>query len=608
MSIVNAKNFTFNYPATEEATIEGVSFEIKQGEVLGIIGPLAAGKTTLCMAIADFAPRIVGGDFEGSLSVDNRKLGSDNRKQDRQVGMVFEDYSAQLVQIKVLDEVTTPLLNNGKSQEEADNRARELLEKVGLGTGEKIEKTRIWELSGGQQQRLAIAATLAIEPQILILDSVIDKLDSSGQAQVKSIVSELCGHRTQVIVEQDIDILVQCADRILVLIDGEVVAEGKPQDILQDEELLSRADIDIPVSLRVAKALGLSEMPLTPEDFPQDRFTNQNSNPITNQNSQDNYNNTTYITIEPRSYEQKHHPENEKLENEKPDNKKSTNFGQPLVKVENLSYSYSDENQTLEDIDIEIREGEIHALIGHSGAGKTTIVKHIAGLLSPSKGKVTVCDTNIDEKTVPELGLTIGTVFQNPDEQISEKTVREEIAFPLKQRQYQRKGLFSREKNYEDDHISEQLERVCELVGINENMLDEDPIFLSRGQRKLVTIAAALIVEPKVLILDEPTVGLSASSRRQIAELLNKLCEQGKAILLVSNSIDFICDNADTVTVLKQGKIQLQSLVNEVFAADNWQRLEGMKVQLPAAARLAKRLGINAFTCDELISKLEVSC
>ncbi|WP_414622478.1 ABC transporter ATP-binding protein [Calothrix sp. CCY 0018] len=602
MSIVSAKNFTFNYPATEKATIEGISFEIKQGEVIGIIGPLAAGKTTLCMAIADFAPRIVGGDFEGSLRVDNRKLGSDNRKQDRQVGMVFEDYSAQLVQIKVLDEVTTPLLNHGKSPEDANNRARELLEKVGLGTGEKIEKTRIWQLSGGQQQRLAIAATLAIEPQILILDSVIDKLDSSGQAQVKSIVSEFCGDRTQIIVEQDIDILVQCADRILVLIDGEIVAEGKPEEILQNEELLSRADIDIPVSLRVAKALGLSEMPLTPEDFPQDKFTNRNSNQNSNQNLQNQNYSSSYITIEPRSYKQKQEQEPE------PENKKSTNFGQALVKVENLSYSYSDENQALEDIDIEIREGEIHALIGHSGAGKTTVVKHIAGLLSPSIGKVTVCDIDIDQKTVPELGLTIGTVFQNPDEQISEKTVREEIAFPLKQRQYQRKGLFSREKNYEDDHITEQLSRVCELVGIDEKILDKDPILLSRGQRKLVTIAAALIVDPKVLILDEPTVGLSASSRRQIAELLTKVCEKGKAVLLVSNNIDFVCEVADTVTVLKQGKIQLQSPINEAFAADNWERLEEMDVHLPAAARLAKRLGINAFTCDELISKLVVSC
>jgi energy-coupling factor transport system ATP-binding protein len=595
MSIVSLKDFTFYYPATEEATIESVSFEVKQGEVIGIIGPLAAGKTTLCMAIADFAPRIVGGDFEGSLLVDDRKLGSDKRKQDRQVGMVFEDYSAQLVQIKVLDEVTTPLINNGKSQEDAENRARELLKKVGLGTGEEIEKTRIWELSGGQQQRLAIAATLAIEPTILILDSVIDKLDASGQSQVKSIVSELCGDKTQVIVEQDINILVQCADRILVLIDGEIIADGKPQEILQNEELLSHADIDIPVSLRVAKALGLSEMPLTPEDFPQD-FIDKSSN--------QNYS-SNYITIEPRSYKfekQQQEPEPEQ------ENKKSANFGQILVKVENISYSYSDENQTLQDINIEIRAGEIHALIGHSGAGKTTVVKHIAGLLSPSGGKVTVCDTNINEKTVPELGLIIGTVFQNPDEQISEKTVREEIAFPLKQRQYQRKGLFSREKNYEDDHISEQLSRVCELVGIDEKILDKDPILLSRGQRKLVTIAAALIVDPKVLILDEPTVGLSASSRRQIAELLSKVCEKGKAVLLVSNNIDFVCEVADTVTVLKQGKIQLQGAVNQLFAADNWERLEEMNVHLPAAARLAKRLGINAFTCDELISKLEVSC
>jgi len=209
MSIVNAKNFTFTYPGSDESVLNEVSLEIKDGEVLGIIGPLGAGKTTLCKAIAGLVPSITGGEASGEMNVSDRhQRESSNDANEQQVGIVFEDYAAQLIQLKVLEEVKTPLLNRGLSPKEAENRARELLDKVGLSNRD-FEKKRIWDLSGGQQQRLAIAATLAIEPQVIILDNIMDKLDPKGQEQVREIVTELNGHKTQVIVDRDPNLLLQ---------------------------------------------------------------------------------------------------------------------------------------------------------------------------------------------------------------------------------------------------------------------------------------------------------------------------------------------------------------------------------------------------------------
>jgi len=580
MSIVNAKNFTFTYPGSDESVLNEVSLEIKDGEVLGIIGPLGAGKTTLCKAIAGLVPSITGGEASGEMNVsDHHQRESSNDANEQQVGIVFEDYAAQLIQLKVLEEVKTPLLNRGLSPKEAENRARELLDKVGLSNRD-FEKKRIWDLSGGQQQRLAIAATLAIEPQVIILDNIMDKLDPKGQEQVREIVTELNGHKTQVIVDRDPNLLLQKTQRLLVFVDGKVIAQGKPEEILQNEELLGRADVEPPISLRVARALGLSESPLTLEEFQQAYFASPMQQPSS-------------LTVGKHK-----HSSTEPLAAKR-------NFGNPVVCMEDVKFCYSDDGpKVLEDFNITIHEGEVHAIVGHSGVGKTTVVKHIAGLVKPNEGRVTVCNTDTGEKSVPELALMVGTVLQNPDDQISEKTVKDEISFPLKQRQYERNGWFSKHKRYDDDYIEDQVSHACELVGIEEDLLDEDPFLLPRGQRKLVTIAEALVVDPKVLLLDEPTIGLGAKSCQKIKQALASLREQGKAVLLVSNNIDFVAEVADTVTVLEQGRIVLQGSVHQVFAKDNWDQLSKLHINPPQAAQLARRLNVKALTCDELVSQL----
>lgn len=147
------------------------------------------------------------------------------------------------------------------------------------------------------------------------------------------------------------------------------------------------------------------------------------------------------------------------------------------------------------------------------------------------------------------------------------------------------------------------MSHVCELVGIAD-LLDEDPFLLPRGQRKLVTIAAALVVDPKVLLLDEPTIGLGAIARRKIKQALASLQEQGKAMLLVSNNVDFVAEIADTITVLEQEQIVLQGSVSEVFAEDNWDQLSELHIQPPQAAQLARHLNVKALTFDALVSQI----
>ncbi|MFB2935112.1 ABC transporter ATP-binding protein [Aerosakkonemataceae cyanobacterium BLCC-F154] len=584
MSIIQAKNFSFNYPGVEEKVIDGVSFEIEPKEVVGLIGPLGAGKTTLCMAIAGLAPSVVGGDISGELTVAyQRRHEESGMANTGKVGMVFENFGSQLVQLKVLDEVMTPLGNRGFSEQEAKKRAKELLRLVGLD--EDMEDEQLWDLAQGQQQRVAVAATLAMDPPILIFDTVTDKLDPAAQEKIRSVIkAQADGKKTVIVVERDPHLLREITDRILVLVNGKIIAQGKTDEILSNYDLLSQADIEPTASLRAARALGIPGSPLTFEQFEQ---AAGQANLAGNGHQQRHSFSNPIVRDLDLHYVKSH---------------TSKQFGRAIVRIENASFCYSKRTQAIEDINIIIRAGEVHALLGSSGAGKTTTTKLVNGSIAPSEGKVWVCDEEITKDTdIGDLALKVATVFQSPDVVISERSVKEEIAFPLKQRQYQRKGWFSKQKCYDDDYIENQVSRSCELVGIDQNLLDRDPTLLPYGQRKLVTIAEALTLDPQVLLLDEPIIGLGASARHKIKEAIEQFSQQGKAVLLVSNDVDFVAEVADTVTILHRGRILMQGALQEVFTEDNWQRLGQMHIYPPRSTQLAHRFGKNALSCDELV-------
>ncbi len=569
--MLKAQDFTFNYPGFKRKALKGVSFEVGRGEVLGVVGPVGAGKTTLSMALAGFVPRTTGGESSGGLEVagmDPREVSG--KKMSRHVGLVFENFAAQITQVRVLDEVMSPLLNRGVDVSEAEERAYGMLKKMGLEALNPKAK-RTWELSGGQQQRVAMAATLVVEPEILILDSATGMLDPEGAEDVRRLVAGLAGETTLVVVENDADFLLGIAERMLVLHEGEVAADGPADEILRDAELLARCGgVEPPVALRVARALGLEESPLTEEEF--EKVVGQ---------------------VEVRAEEKPPEPD------------EAETFGEPLIRIEDATYRYPDGTAAVDHVNIEVRAGEIHAVVGGNGAGKTTLAKMVIGLNKPTEGRILLGDANTHEWTAADLAWKVGTAFQNPDEQISERTVREEISFPLHRRRYESTGWFSKKERYGEDYIAERVEEACELVGLDEKYFKSDPSLLPGGLRRLVTMAEALALDPSVvLVLDEPRVGLDAESRRKVIRTIARLRELGLAVIIIEHDMDLVCEVADTATVLNGGKVTLQGPIHEVFAEKNWGLLTEMYLQPPRAARLARSIGVDALSAAELQTKI----
>jgi energy-coupling factor transporter ATP-binding protein EcfA2 len=269
-----------------------------------------------------------------------------------------------------------------------------------------------------------------------------------------------------------------------------------------------------------------------------------------------------------------------------------------------VCFQYPDRTLALDGVNLEVRAGEVHAVTGASGSGKTTLLNHVLGLLQPNEGKVSLCGTDTRRIPLPEIAKIVGGVLQNPDGQISEANVRDEIGSPLRYRQYERTGWFSKRRRYSDQYIDARIAEACDELGLALELLDQDPILLSSGLRKLVVTAETLAMDPAVLLLDEPTVGLGSSHRARLAGLLEKLREQGKAVLFADNDVDFIAENADQITVLHEGQVAFQGTVHQVFAEDHWDVLDELQIPVPRVARLARELGVEALRMDELIGKL----
>lgn len=571
---LSADEFTFQYPTADSPALRDVSFTVSQGEVLGLVGPVEAGKTSLAMAIAGFVPEITGGWTAGDLSI----AGRDPRKaDDNKVAMVFEDYASQLTQLRLIDEVIAPLTNAGANRAEATDRARELLETVRLD--DEPEGKFTWELSGGQQQRLALAAALAIDPEVLVFDTATDMLDPQGRSDVADLIASLAGEKTLVVAENDPDALVGIADKLLVLDAGETVAFGPAEEHLRDPELFDRIGVRPPVCLEVARRLGFEGRPIDIGEFSdryQARFGGEPPKAGLSETMR-----------EPRDAE--------------------WSEGEPVIRAEAAGFQYPDGTVAVDDIDLSIHPGEIHAIIGGNGAGKSTLSNLLVGLMRPDEGTVKVDGTDTREVAPEWLAETVGIALQNPDEQISRRTVDEEIAYALRVRQVSKSGpfgIFGRTERYDDAYIEARVDQVCELVGIEESIRDLDPVFLPRGQRRLVTIAAALAPDPVAIVLDEPGAGVDSAGQAVIADAIESLAGTGTAVVIVEHDMEFVCEVADRVTVLQDGRIAMQGPTQEVFNWQNWEWLAERHMRAPKPARLGRRVGAEALTSDALVGEL----
>jgi energy-coupling factor transport system ATP-binding protein len=559
---VSIQNLTYTYRGRQKPALDGVNLEVAEGEFVVIMGHSGAGKSTLCTSLNGLIPHFLRGRMEGEVRVGGRST-REGRVGEfaSEVGLVFQDFEAQLFSTNVALEVAFGPENFQVEREEMARRVESVLERVRL---EGFEDRTPATLSGGQKQRLAIASVLVIEPRILCLDEPTTDLDPIGKLGIFRIAEELKNRDdvTLIVVEHETEETLD-ADRIIVLREGKIVADRPAREILQDVQLLEESSV---MPLQVARffherGMEDAQLPLTPEDG-KEEFERRG------------------LRVSPERHR----------ELVEADQRREEGYGEPLIEVEGLSHRYPNGVVALEGVDLRLRRGEFLAVLGQNGSGKTTLVKHFNGLLKPTEGSVRVEGEETVELGIRRLGQRVGYVFQNPDHQIFSDTVADEVAFGPKIREM------------EEDEISERVEEALAAVGM-EGRGEEDPFGLTKGERQRVAVASVLAVRPEVLILDEPTTGLDYAEQRSMMDLVRRLNEGGSTIIVVTHTMWVVAEYAHRAVVAREGRISLQGTVREVFAEE--EELRDAALRPPHIVSFGNSMGYPVLSVEEMLKVTE---
>ncbi|XHU95173.1 MAG: ATP-binding cassette domain-containing protein [cyanobacterium endosymbiont of Rhopalodia gibba] len=523
--IASLENVSYLYPNCSKPVLENISLDIVQGEFLGIIGPTGAGKTTLCLTLNGIVPQFYGGRFFGYVTVG----GLDTIEQTvstlaQYVGAVFEDPETQLLSTSVENEIAFALENLLVEPDEIITRIPRVLAAVRLeGTQEKHPQ----ELSGGQKQRLAIAAALALQPRLLILDEPTSQLDPIGSQEVFAIVKELNRELgvTIIMVSHAAEEMAEFSDRIAILSEGKLLSIGSPEQIYSEIELLQAQNLRPP---EVAQTFyHISQKGITVPRIP----TTLDEGLSALKQIQKNWPIAPSFTL-PNTYAQ----DREKL----------------VLSTENLTYIYKDGTKALHQVSLDIYQGEYVLIAGQNGAGKSTLVKHFLNLLSPSEGIVKIREQDIRNFSVSELSCFIGYVGQNPDNQIFNMTVEKEVSFALEN------------LNYSSKKINKEVNKSLEIMGLLKYR-HVHPLSLPKGDRARIVIAAILAMEPNIIILDEPTTGQDYHGSLAILEMSRQLHKMGKTVIVITHHLYLMPDYAQRAIIMGKGTILLDAPIREAY-------------------------------------------
>lgn len=548
-SVIEIRNLRYTYSGSEDLVLKGIDLAVRKGEIIGVMGPTGAGKTTLCLALSGLAPHSIGGKVEGDVVIAGMKTTEHEYGEvASKIGIVFQDPETQLFGMEVHEDVALRLMNMGVPENEIDEKVRSALHMVRL---DHFEKRFPYTLSGGEKQRVAIAGALAADPEILILDEPTSELDPMGKREVFGAISDLRRSRetTIVVVEHNSDELVRIADRIFVMREGRVVLQGDARDILSR---IGELGVRIPDTVQLGNLLrqhsqfGGYDYPTTVDDA---------------------YEALSGILRESRYAPV--HGGRETAEIEK---------GKPIIEVKDLWHVYGkgeEENVALKELNLEIYEGDFVALIGQNGSGKTTLAKHFNGLLKPTKGKVFVAGLDTRKTPSTKLAEIVGYCFQNPDHQIFNTKVWDEVAFGPR-------NLFLRNEQVRE-RVSEALEQVA-LEGYDER----NPFFLGKGERRKIAVASVLAMYPQLLVVDEPSTGMDWRDSTSMMDLVTKINRTGKTTIFITHDMNLVARSAKRVIVMAQGRILLDGPTRWVFSQEDI--LEKAYIRPPEITQLVGKL------------------
>ena len=551
-SAVIVQGLTFTHRGGERPALVDVNLTIDEGTFTAVLGHAGCGKSSLCLALNGLIPRFVPGQLEGNVVANGIPI-RDSAVADlaQVIGLVFQDFESQLVSTSVELEVAFGPENYAIPREEIRQRLDRYLALVGM---EEFRSRAPASLSGGEKQRLAIAAVLALEPDILVMDEPTTDLDATGQDDVLRVAHEVTkAGRTLVLVEHDTE-AVTTADQVVLMKEGGIAASGVARVVLSDPRLLVSCGVRPPQVAELFHRLGLSERPLTVEEGLAHLQGSKRS----------------VRRVEPTTPSPVHGP--------------------VIIQARDTSYTYREgDNPVLQHLNLTVRAGEFLAIVGQNGSGKTTLGKLLSGLLRPSAGDVLLGGVGVASLGRGTLARLVGYVFQNPDSQIFSPTVYEEVGFGP--------ANFGVPKEEIKERVAESL-RAVGLDGYERC----DPFALTKGERQRVAVASVLAARPKALILDEPTTGLDYRQQLSMMEMLTQLNRSGHTIVIITHSMWAATDYAARTIVLQNGAITLDGDTRYVFTREDV--LASARLRPPPIVQLSNRLGAGSLTTGELAAAL----
>ncbi|WP_199437101.1 ABC transporter ATP-binding protein [Vibrio owensii] len=545
---IEFSNFSFRYESLDKPTLKNINLRIEKGEKIVIIGPSGSGKSTLGQCLNGLIPHAIKGETSGQLTINGQDTAPfDMHQFTEQVGTVLQDTDSQFVGLSIGEDIAFALENQLMSNIDMYPLVKATAKMVDL---EQMLDRSPHDLSGGQKQRVSLAGILVDDVDILLFDEPLAALDPKTGKKTIEIIDDL--HRetgkTIIIIEHRLeDVLHRSVDRIILMESGEIIADTTPDEILASP-LLEEYGIREPLYLSALKEAGCAiEGDAKPSSL--------STLPL-----------AQYQSAVSAWFEAS----------------KATNVekqAETLLAVRNLTYSYDGEKNALEDVSFDVKRGEFVSVLGKNGSGKSTITKLVMGVIEPDQGSMILNGQDLNELTIFERSQKVGVVMQNPNHMISHHMIFDEVAFGL------------RNRGVEEKQVEAKVLEVLKLCGLSKYR--HWPIeALSYGQKKRVTIASILALEPELLILDEPTAGQDYRNYTSMLSFIEKLNrELGITVMIISHDMHLVLEYTTRSIVIADSKLIADAPMTEVFSSPTL--LDQANLATTSLYELATELGIE---------------
>ena len=510
--IIAFRDFGFQYNAQAEPTLHHIDLEIRKGEKILIVGPSGCGKSTLAHCMNGLIPFSYRGESTGSVTVRGKETKTLNLFEiSRTVGTVLQDSDGQFIGLTVAEDIAFALENNCVRDPVLHERVEKAARAVGIDSHLLHAPS---ELSGGQKQRVALAGVMVDDVDLLLFDEPLANLDPATGKSAMELIDEIHAQTgaAVVIIEHRLeDVLHRDVDRIVLMRSGRILADLPPDELLSSD-LLRENGIREPLYLTAMRYAGIA---VTPDKLPHSIRT---------------------VRLDERDREMVrswfHSMPAHVAEETRP----------MLLEAEHLTFSYASGHRALEDVSVSVRRGELIAIVGTNGAGKSTFSKVVCGFEKEQEGSIRFAGCDWDTLSLKERADHVGYVMQNPNQMLSKPMIFDEVALGL------------RTRGVAEDEIKTRVEDTLKVCGLWP--FRKWPVSaLSYGQKKRVTIASILVLQPEMIILDEPTAGQDYRHYTEIMEFLRKLNRDGITVVMITHDMHLMLEYAERSVVFSEGRV-----------------------------------------------------